>query len=123
MAKKRQRSIVIGSFLDPMRQIWSPHARAFETVREAVDCLGTEDAYYDDLAYELKTKKEELYDALDRIDPVVAMEALIRVLQMNPGVAIKPFRTYREAEAFLDFIEQVAEKEEKEKARRESRLV
>ena len=123
MAKKRQRSIVIGSFLDPMRQIWSPHARAFETVREAVDCLGTEDAYYDDLAYELKTKKEELYDALDRIDPVVAMEALIRVLQMNPGVAIKPFRTYREAEAFLDFLEQVAEKEEKEKARRESRLV
>lgn len=123
MARKRQRSIVIGSFLDPVRQIWSPNARAFETVREAVDCLGTEDAYYDDLAYELKTKKEELYDALDRIDPVVAMEALIRVLQMNPGVAIKPFRTYREAEAFLDFIEQVAEKEEKEKARRDSRLV
>lgn len=123
MARKRQRSIVIGSFLDPVRQIWSPHARAFETVREVVDCLGTEDAYYDDLAYELRVKKEELYDALDRIDPVVAMEALIRVLQMNPGVAIKPFRTYREAEAFLDFIEQVAEKEEKEKARRDSRLV
>lgn len=121
MAKRKQRAIVIGSFLDPGRQLWSPNARAFETAKEAVDYLGTQDAYYDDLAYELKVKKEELYDALDRIDPVIAMEALIRVLQMNHGVVIKPFRTYREAETFLDFIEQVAEKEEKEQARRNSR--
>ena len=123
MAKKKQRSIVIGSLLDPARQIWSPNARAFESVREAVDCLGTEDPYYDDLAYELKVKKEELHDMLDRIDPVVAMEALIRVLQTNPRIAIKPFRTYREAEAFLDFIEQVAEKNEKEKERQKYRLI
>ena len=75
-------------------------------------------------ASEPRVKKEELYDALDRIDPALAMEALIRVLQMNPGTAIKPFRTYREAEAFLAFIEQIAEQDEKEKARRgESRLV
>ena len=121
MAKKKQRAIVIGSFLDPVRQIWSPNARAFETAKEAVDYLGTQDPYYDDLAYELKVKKEELHDALDRIDPVIAMEALIRVLQLNPGAVIKPFRTYREAETFLDFIEQVAEKDEKEKARRNSR--
>ena len=125
MARKKPRSIVIGSFIDPVRQIWSPNARAFGTVREAVDYLGMKDAYYDDLAYELRVKKEELYDALDRIDPAAAMDALIRVLQMNPGTAIKPFRTYREAEAFLDFIEQVAEKDEKEKERerRDSRLV
>ena len=124
MAKRKPRSIVIGSFLDPVRQIWSPNARAFETVRDVVDYLGMKDAYYDDLAYELRVKKEELYDALDRIDPALAMEALIRVLQMNPGTAIKPFRTYREAEAFLAFIEQIAEQDEQEKARRgESRLV
>ena len=114
MAKRKPRSIVIGSFLDPVRQIWSPNARAFETVRDVVDYLGMKDAYYDDLAYELRVKKEELYDALDRIDPALAMEALIRVLQMNPGTAIKPFRTYREAEAFLAFIEQIAEQDEKE---------
>ena len=67
MAKRRPRSIVIGSFLDPVRQIWSPNARAFETVRDVVDYLGMKDAYYDDLAYELRVKKEELYDALCRL--------------------------------------------------------
>ena len=60
MAKRKPRSIVIGSFLDPVRQIWSPNARAFETVRDVVDYLGMKDAYYDDLAYELRVKKEEL---------------------------------------------------------------
>lgn len=123
MARKKQRSIVIGSFIDPVRQIWSPYARAFETAKEVVDYLGTENAYYDDLAYELKIKKEDLYDALDRMDPFVAMEAVIRVLQLNPGMAIKPFRTYREAEAFLDLIDQMAEKNEKERQKRENRFV
>jgi len=39
------------------------------------------------------------------------------VLQTSPGIAIKTFRTIREAEAFLNFIEQVAEKDEKERTR------
>ena len=117
MAKKKPQAIVIGSFNDPARQIWAPDAHAFATAQEAVAFLGTQDAYYEDLAYELKVKREELPDALEQMSPVITMEALIRVLQMNPGMAIKTFRTIRDAEAFLDFIEQVAEKNDKERAR------
>ena len=116
MAKKKPLAIVIGSFLDPSRQVWSPNAHAFETAKEAVEYLGKRDAYYDDLAYELKVKKEERPEALEQMNPVITMEALIRVLQMNPGMAIKTFRTIRDAEAFLNFIEQVAEKNDKERA-------
>lgn len=117
MAKKKPLAIVIGSFNDPARQIWSPNAYAFATAKEAVEYLGARDAYYDDLAYELKVKREELPDALEQMNPVITMEALIRVLQTSPGIAIKTFRTIREAEAFLNFIEQVAEKDEKERTR------
>ena len=117
MARKKQMTIVIGSFSDPAHQVWSPDAHAFETAREAVDYLGPQDAYYEDLAYELKVKKEDLPAALERTDPAIAMEALVRVLQMMPGMAIRTFRTIREAEAFLDLIEQIAAKKEKERGR------
>ena len=123
MAKKKPLALVIGSFSDPARQIWSPDARAFETAQEAVEYLGTRDSYYEDFAYELKVKKEEVPAALARMNPALTMEALIRVLQMNPGMAIRTFRTIREAEAFLDLIEQIAEKDEKERASRQNRLV
>lgn len=113
MAKRKPPAIVIGTFSDAARQVWSANAHAFATAQEAVDYLGTRDAYYDDLAYELKVKHEEVPDALERMDPVVTMEALIRVLQMNTGMAIRKFRTYREAEAFLDLIEQIAAKNER----------
>ncbi|MBR1760830.1 MAG: hypothetical protein IJ812_07375 [Schwartzia sp.] len=117
MARKKKMSIVIGSFSDPANQIWAPNAHAFETAQEAVNYLGSRDAYYEDFAYELKVKKEDLPAALERTDPAIAMEALVRVLQMNPGMAIRTFRTIREAEAFLDLIEQIAEKKEKERGR------
>ena len=123
MAKRRPPAIVVGSFSDPARQIWSPNAQAFETAQEAVEYLGTRDSYYEDLAYELNVKKEELIDALERMNPVITMEALIRVLQSSPGIAIRTFRTIREAESFLDLIEQIAEKEEKEREARRNRLV
>ena len=123
MAKRRPPAIVVGSFSDPARQIWSPNAQAFETAQEAVEYLGTRDSYYEDFAYELNVKKEEVPDALERINPVIAMEALIRVLQSSPGIAIRTFRTIREAESFLDLIEQIAEKEEKEREARRNRLV
>jgi hypothetical protein len=57
------------------------------------------------------------------MNPVITMEALIRVLQSSPGIALRTFRTIREAEAFLDLIEQIAEKDEKERASRQNRLV
>ena len=57
------------------------------------------------------------------MNPVITMEALIRVLQSSPGIALRTFRTIREAEAFLDLIEQIAEKDEKERALRQNRLV
>ena len=123
MAKRRPPAIVVGSFSDPARQIWSPNAQAFETAQEAVEYLGTRDSYYEDFAYELNVKKEELIDALERMNPVIAMEALIRVLQSSPGIAIRTFRTIREAESFLDLIEQIAEKEEKDREARRNRLV
>ena len=123
MVKRRPPAIVVGSFSDPARQIWSPNAQAFETAQEAVEYLGTRDSYYEDLAYELNVKKEELIDALARMNPVITMEALIRVLQSSPGIAIRTFRTIREAESFLDLIEQIAEKEEKEREARRNRLV
>ena len=122
MAKKRPLSIVIGSFSDPANQIWAPNAHAFATAKEAVEFLGTRDAYYEDFAYELKIKKEEVPAALENMNPVLTMEALISVLQMNPGMAIKTFRTFREAEVFLDFIEQLAEKNEKARER-DARLI
>ena len=123
MAKRRPPAIVVGSFSDPARQIWSPNAQAFETAREAVEYLGTRSSYYEDFAYELNVKKEELPDALERMNPTIAMEALIRVLQSSPGVAIRTFRTIREAESFLALIEQIAEKEEKEREIRRNRMV
>lgn len=123
MVKRRPPAIVVGSFSDPARQIWSPNAQAFETAQEAVEYLGTRDSYYEDLAYELNVKKEELIDALARMNPVITMEALIRVLQSSPGIAIRTFRTIREAESFLDLIEQIAEKEEKEREARRNRIV
>ena len=123
MAKRRPPAIVVGSFSDPARQVWSPNAQAFETAQEAVEYLGTRDSYYEDFAYELNVKKEELPDALARMNPVIAMEALIRVLQSSPGIAIRTFRTIREAESFLDLIEQIAEKEEKEREARRNRMV
>jgi len=115
MVRKKQKAIVIGSMMDPAKQIWSPNAHAFETAKDAVEYLGTEDSYYEDLAYELRVKPEELPDALDRMDPVRTMEALIRVLQMHPGISIKAFSRFRDAEAFLDFIEQMALQYEKER--------
>ncbi len=117
MAKKKPLAIVIGSFSDAARQVWSADAQAFATAQDAVAFLGTKDPYYEDLAYELKVKKEEIPAALEQMNPVLTMEALIRVLQMNPRMAIRTFRTYREAEAFLDLIEQIAEKNEKGAAR------
>ena len=123
MARKKQLSIVIGTFSDPVNQVWSPDAHAFETAQEAVAFLGTKDIYYEDLAYELKVKKEELPDALERMDPFITMEALVRVLQMKPGMAVRTFRTIREADSFLDLIEQIAEKEEKEREARRTRMV
>ncbi len=123
MAKRRPPAIVVGSFSDPARQVWSPNAQAFETAQEAVEYLGTRDSYYEDFAYELNVKKEELPDTLARMNPVIAMEALIRVLQSSPGIAIRTFRTIREAESFLDLIEQIAEKEEKEREGRRNRMV
>ncbi len=123
MIKRRPPAIVVGSFSDPARQVWSPNAQAFETAQEAVEYLGTRDSYYEDFAYELNVKKEELPDTLARMNPVIAMEALIRVLQSSPGIAIRTFRTIREAESFLDLIEQIAEKEEKEREGRRNRMV
>ena len=123
MAKRKPLAIVVGSFNDPARQIWSPHAQAFATAQEAVTYLGTRDSYYEDFAYELKVKREDVPDALARMDPVITMEALIRVLQSSPGIALRTFRTIREAESFLDLIEQIAEKDEKERAARQSRMI
>ena len=123
MANRKPRAIVVGAFLDPIKQIWSPNAQAFETAQEAVTALGDRDSYYEDFAYELKVRKDEVPEALERTDPAFAMEALIRVLQMAPGVAVRPFRTYREAEAFLDLIEQMAEKDAKEKEAQKRRLI
>ena len=57
------------------------------------------------------------------MNPVITMEALIRVLQLKPGIALRTFRTVREAEAFLDLIEQIAEKEEKEREARRNRMI
>ena len=96
---------------------------AFETAQEAVDYLGTQDSYYEDFAYELKVKKEDVPDALARMNPALTMEALIRVLQSSPGIALRTFRTIREAESFLDLIEQIAEKDEKERAARNNRII
>ena len=96
---------------------------AFATAQEAVAYLGDRSSYYEDFAYELKVKKEEVPDALAQMNPVITMEALIRVLQSSPGIALRTFRTIREAEAFLDLIEQIAEKDEKERASRQNRLV
>ena len=123
MAKKKPLAIVIGSFSDPARQIWPPDAMAFAAAQEAVAYLGDRSSYYEDFAYELKVKKEEVPDALAQMNPVITMEALIRVLQSSPGIALRTFRTIREAEAFLDLIEQIAEKDEKERASRQNRLV
>ena len=123
MVKRRPPAIVVGSFSDPSRQIWSPDAQAFATAKEAAEYLGTRSSYYEDFAYELNVKKEELPDALERMNPAIAMEALIRVLQSSPGVAIRTFRTIREAESFLALIEQIAEKEEKERETRRNRIV
>ena len=81
MAKKKPLAIVIGSFSDPARQIWSPDAMAFATAQEAVAYLGDRSSYYEDFAYELKVKKEEVPDALAQMNPVITMEALIRVLR------------------------------------------
>ena len=122
MAKKRPRAIVVGSFLNPAKQIWSPDAQAFATAQEAVASLGAQGSYYEDFAYELKVRQEQVPEALESIDPALAMEALIRALQMVPGLAVRPFRTYREAEAFLALIEQVAEKDRKEREAQERRL-
>lgn len=113
MAKKRPLAIVIGTFSDAAHQVWSADAHAFATAKDAVAYLGTADSYYEDFAYELKVKKDEVPAALEQMNPVITMEALVRVLQMNPGMAIRTFRTYREAEAFLDLIEQIAEKNDK----------
>lgn len=123
MTRKKPRAIVVGSFIDAARQIWSPNAQAFETAQEAVDSLGTQGSYYDDFAYELKAKKEDVPAVLERMDPALAMDALIRVLQTTSGVALRTFRTIREAESFLDLIEQIAEKDEKRRAARQDRLV
>ena len=123
MAKRRPPAIVVGSFSDPARQVWSPNAQAFETAQEAVEYLGTRDSYYEDFAYELNVKKEELPEALERMNPTITMEALIRVLQTSPGIAIRTFRTIREAESFLNLIEQIAEKDEKEREARKYRTI
>lgn len=122
MVRRKPRAIVVGSFLDPVKQIWSPHAQAFETAQEAVAALGTRESYYEDFAYELNVSKDEVPAALERLDPALAMETLIRVLQVVPGWAVRPFRTIREAEAFLDLIEQIAEKEEKRRQAERERL-
>ena len=87
MAKKKPLAIVIGSFSDPARQIWSPDAMAFATAQEAVAYLGDRSSYYEDFAYELKVKKEEVPDALAQMNPVITMEALIRVHALRHGAA------------------------------------
>ena len=68
MAKKKPPAIVIGTFTDAARQVWSANSRAFATAQDAVAYLGTRDAYYDDLAYELKVKKEDVPAALEQMD-------------------------------------------------------
>ena len=111
-------AIVVGNFIDPARQVWSPNANAFDSFVEAIETLGTKDSYFDDLAYELHTTRGELEKNIESVDNVSGLNALVQVLQTKPNVAVRTFRTIREANSFLDLIEQMAEKREKEKQKR-----
>ena len=46
------------------------------------------------------------------------MDALIRVLQVRPGVALKVFPSFHEARTFIALIQQMADRKEKERLRK-----
>ena len=121
--KKHKKVIVVGSFIDESHQIWAPDACIFESVEEAMEYIDENENCCYNLARELNVETRDLEEKLENINHDVAMNALIRVLQMDSSIAIREFRTYREAENFLNLIEQIAEKKEKEKQRQKERLI
>ena len=60
----------------------------------------------------------ELEGNIESVDDARGLNALAQVLQTKPNVAVRTFRNIREADSFLDLIEQMAEKREKEKNRK-----
>ena len=117
MIRRKPRAIVVGSFADPAGQEWDRDTKAFATALDAIEALGPNNPAYDELAFELGTTPMDLEDYLHRCDPEKAMDALIRVLQVRPGVALKVFPSFHEARTFIALIQQMADRKEKERIR------
>ena len=108
----------MGTFADASLQEWDRDTKAYATALDAVEDMGPTNPAYDELAIELGTTPLDLIDYLKDCDPEKAMDALIRVLQVRPGVALKVFPSFHEARTFIALIQQMADRKEKERLRK-----
>ena len=116
----KNKFLVLGSFRDRMKQLWSSDISVYESAKEFIKEHGPDHPIVVHLARELDIDKSivELYAERN---PKVAMDALIRVVQMNPDNAVKVVGSLREAELFMNLVEQLEEKAEKQRLREMSK--
>ena len=102
------RAMAVGKFIDEEHTIWSDHTKAYSSVKEYVEDIGTKQLYYIPLCEDLRVKPENLMEYLEQHDGIKEMCSLIKVLlAVHSNIAIKGFQRARDAENFLSLLEQL----------------
>ena len=117
------KAFVLGTFSNIGQQIWAPDAKVFSSVKESIEYLKPDGPILDDIAHELNLSRGELLEKLPTIDFDIAVDALTHVLQSDPKVAIRTFRSLHEAKSFIMLIGQMDEQRTKELKRQKRRLL
>ena len=102
------RAMAVGKFIDEEHTIWSEHTKAYGSVKQYVEDIGTKQLYYIPLCEDLRVKPENLMEYLEQHDGIKEMCSLIKVLlAVHSNIAIKGFQRARDAENFLSLLEQL----------------
>ena len=111
MAKRKKwnfGAIVVGVFLDKEHTIWSRNTKVYSSVKEYINDVGTDNAYYERLCTILGKKPEEMNEYLEKHDGKQEMRILVMVLlSVHTNIAIKGFRNTHDANCFLSLLEQI----------------
>jgi len=111
MVKKKKwnfGAIVVGVFLDQAHTIWSRNTKAYGSVKEYINDVGTDNAYYDKLCNMFDKTHDEMLIFLNQHDGKREMRMLaMALLSVHSNIAIKGFRNVHEANCFLSLLEQI----------------
>ena len=113
---QRKKAVVIGIFVDAEHQVWSPQAKAFDTIKDALKYLDSRARLENEDGF--MSHQNNFVDEITLGSEDDEIDALIEVVRGNPNVAIKTFRTRHDANSFVSLIKQMAAKRAKMMSRR-----